>query len=271
MSNERSPRFPAENLTESVEKLELLYKEVGRSAVDSDTAARSIGYSGLNGASKTTLAALNYYGLIQREGHTHKVSDLGFKIIRPLNDKDKLEAMRTAAFSPKVFAEILEKHPDCSESVLSRVLMHTGFSEEGAERAARVFKENSALFGDAPHRSGDSSDADPEHGESSRKGGELLVQAKPPVGTLTPTPSGRPTGHALPFVGEMLAQYQIPLGANQAHLAFTGEELTPADFDDLIEYVRLFKKQFERKLGIKSPASSAAQPERPRETTDAET
>lgn len=46
----------------------------------------------------------------------------------------------------------------------------------------------------------------------------------------------------------MLATYQVPLGFSEAKLTFTGERLELADFDALLEYIELFKKQHERKL-----------------------
>jgi len=39
------------------------------------------------------------------------------------------------------------------------------------------------------------------------------------------------------------------LGANEAKIVFTGQQLSPDDFDALIDYVRLFKQQFERRTG----------------------
>ena len=57
----------------------------------------------------------------------------------------------------------------------------------------------------------------------------------------------------------MLAQYAIPLGANEATIVFTGKQLSPADFDELIEYVKLFKKQFERRSDSTEPEDKEAE------------
>ena len=78
-------------------------------------------------------------------------------------------------------------------------------------------------------------------------------------GDFTPPPpvvakkNDPPAGAALVFpstLNNVLAQYSIPLGANSAQLTFTGRELVPDDFDALLEYVTLFKKQFERSKKI---------------------
>lgn len=248
MSNERSPRFPAENIEECLNRLEKLYTEAKRSPVDSSTAAIAIGYGGLNGASKTMLAALSAYGLIQREGHTHKVSDDGFRIIRPIGDEDKRSALRSAVFKPKTFSDIREKHADASEAVLARVLLHQGFTEEGAGRAARVYKENVAFL-EAQGENGQSKEAERGEGEL-----PLFQEHKQPAAAPV-----QPINKPIVPTGNMLAQYLIPLGPNQAQLIFTGEKLTPADFDDLKDYVDLFKKQFERALRS-APKTDQAEP-----------
>ena len=59
----------------------------------------------------------------------------------------------------------------------------------------------------------------------------------------------------------MLAQYSIPIGANEATITFTGAELTAGDFDALADYVVIFKKQFERKQ--KSESAPVTQLDRP--------
>src|SRR5262245_55647075 len=141
MKKERSPRFPGESLPESVARVERLYASAGRSLVTSEIAAEGIGYTSLSGASKTALAALAYYGLIQREGDKHRISELGLRLIRPISDKDKLDAARTAILRPPVFAQIDENHAECTEQVLASILLRSGFTDEGARRAAKVYKE----------------------------------------------------------------------------------------------------------------------------------
>lgn len=42
-------------------------------------------------------------------------------------------------------------------------------------------------------------------------------------------------------------EFTIPLGANEVTLRFTDDNLEDADFDDLISFITLFKKQFNRK------------------------
>ena len=63
----------------------------------------------------------------------------------------------------------------------------------------------------------------------------------------------------------MLAEYAVPLGANEAKIVFTGQQLSPDDLDALIEYVTLFKQQFERRTGT-APVKSKG--DKPRKSVD---
>ncbi len=56
----------------------------------------------------------------------------------------------------------------------------------------------------------------------------------------------------------ILGQYTVPLGENQVTILFTGEKLTPADFDALEEFVRFARTQLER-------GQKAENPDKPKE------
>jgi hypothetical protein len=141
-TQERSPRFPADTLEKTIELIGKLFAQVGRSPVPAEAVAKALDYAGISGASKSTQASLSAYGLLERNGHNQKVSDLAIRIIRPISPKDKQEAINKACFEPSWAATIQNEHSDCSESVLTSVLVHKGFTDEGAKRAARIFKEN---------------------------------------------------------------------------------------------------------------------------------
>lgn len=237
MKTERSPRFPSHSLQDAIVDAEKLYASVGRSAVNAEVSATAIGYHGINGASRTALAVLAYYGLTQREGDKHRISDLALRLIRPLTFADHLEAARTAVEKPAVFADIAKKHSDCAESALASILLHAGFTDQGARKAARVYKENVAFIKHLEHGAED----EPQGTEP-----PATEEASSEASGAVPRPPFRTTFQTS-TTAKMLAQYQIPLGANQAQLIFTGEELTAEDFDALADYVEIFKKQFLRK------------------------
>jgi len=118
---------------------------------------------------------------------------------------------------------------------LASILLRSGFTDDGARRAARVYKENAAFV--ATLQSG--IDEEPSSD---------VVDGDVPVAATTASVQRGITTVAPPHVGNaILAQYQIPLGSNHAQLTFTGNKLTADDFDALSEYVTMFKKQFLRR------------------------
>jgi hypothetical protein len=58
--------FPRRSLSGSISLALLLLDKVSRAGVDVRTAATALGYPTINGATKTTLAALRIYGLIDK-------------------------------------------------------------------------------------------------------------------------------------------------------------------------------------------------------------
>lgn len=236
MSTERSPRFPGDSLANSLERLEKLYTEAKRSPVDSQTLATVIGYKAMSGHAKASIAALSYYGFIERDGQMYKVSDEGFSAARPLNDDKKRETLQAAAYRPSLLAEIRDKHGDVSIAILERTLLHGGFTEDGAKRAARVYKDNAAFLKSLGVNSGGTT--------------ENVVPEEPKSEDFTPL-SGAPAangamGATVAATGKLLAQHVVPLGGNQAHVTFTGTMLMAEDFDALIEYLEFSKRQFAR-------------------------
>lgn len=197
-----------------------------------ETAAKIIGYSSLNGASRTALAALAGYNLITREGNKQRVSDVALRVLRPISEGDKIQGMLDAFRTPAIFAKIHNEHSACSEAVLASILLREGFTEDGAKRAAKIYKENVAFIGDV---NAHVEQRDPP----SVKGDEGNMVSPPPsrVNIADSPENSKKT----------LAQYSIPLGANEATLTFSGVSLSADDFDALADFVEFAKKQFLRK------------------------
>lgn len=242
-TRERSPKFPSLTIPECLLSVEKLYGEAGRSLIDAEIAAKSIGYSGLNGASRTTLAAISGYGLLERHGSKHRISDLALHAIRPLSEEDKRSTLRKIFMTPPIFQKIAQEHPNCSESVLASILVRDGFTDEGAKRAARIFKDNFEFteFNESFQLSTTVSNDYPQSESSEMFPSTNLKPLMSSVET-----SGRPRG-------TVLATFKIPLGLSEAELTFTGERLEPEDFDALTDYVAIFKKQYERKQRLSQP------------------
>jgi hypothetical protein len=138
----RSPRSPSETLKDAIDRAEKLLAGLGRGAGPVEAVAKAIGFGGLSGASRSSLASLTSYGFLTKQGNNYRISDLALRILRPLNPADRIAAIAEAQSSPKLFAEIQQDHPEASEDVLANLLLHKGFTEDRAKRAAYVFKDN---------------------------------------------------------------------------------------------------------------------------------
>lgn len=149
---------------------------------------------------------------------------------------------------PKMFVVLLKEFGDCSETVLESHLVQSNFKPERAKQVAKAFVANKAF---AKLDLGSRVDV-PEYEVDDVTPITAAVSAST---TPTPNPAIKtPTPLNLEPRTDVLAQYTIPLGANQATLVFTGQQLTADDFDALSDFVEFSKKQFIRGSKKAAPA-----------------
>ena len=240
MQTERNPRFPSMSLQDALKKADKLFTAAGRTPVNVEGAVKEMDYSSLSGAARMTMAALSGYGLLTRVGGSYRVSEEGIRALRPAPGSDNLQELRALALRPPLFSQIHKENRECSESVLANLLVHKGFSEDGARKAARIYKENSIF-------------AKTDSVESANVASDNVQDRNPDEDHIERSPldedatRGAFKSSLRRTTAKVLAEYSIPLGSNKATLVFEGDELVPEDFDELIEYATLFKKQFVRK------------------------
>ena len=240
--SERSPRFPGSSLEDVLKHVESIYTSAGRSPLDSEAIVKIMGYNGLNGASRAEFAALNGYGALAKSGTNFKISDEAQGAIRPLDEADRLKHIRKLALTPSLFSEILKDHKDCTETVLATVLQRKGFTEDGAKRAAKVWKENVefAKLGDQGYIAG-SSETDKGSG-GAPKGSD--------ANKANPADNGKGGGMDTTYnAGEL----PIPIGDKVARIPFP---MTEDDFELFTETLKLWKKKIVRKLTTIPPKVS---------------
>jgi hypothetical protein len=248
MAKDRSPKSPRNTLKSSVEAAGKLFAGAKRAPISREAAAKTMGYAGITGVSATILASLGGYGLIQKRGADISVSDLAISILHPTGPEQRKAALKQAALLPTLFSQLAEHYLEVDSNVLTSKLVQMGFSPDSAKVTAKVFLSNAAYA----ELSGGSDSGLEENEETEDYQVEGGIEMPP---TISP-PNARPAPSMPTFAApskNVLATYKIPLGANEAELVFTGESLEPEDFDALIDYVEIFKKQFQRK----KPAVSA--------------
>ena len=242
IKSDRSPRSPNTSLSDAIEQVRKLHAQIGRARVKPESAAVALGYKGANnGAALTTFATLSQYGLIERSKGEIAITPLAVRIMHPTGEDQRRTSLREAALNPPVLADIHENFNQCSPEVLTSHLVQRGFTPDRAKRTAEIHAANKgfAYLGEAGTLT--PPNAPEERKDDTDNGGIKTKQEE----------------HTHNQPDNMLAQYRIPLGPNEATLVFTGNHLTLDDFDALIDFVEFSKRQFERALNKATPPTSA--------------
>jgi len=146
MAKMRSPNYPAIGLSEAVNRVRALWSKEKRTPVDAAVAAEAIGYSGLSGPSRTALASMKKYGLVDSDDRTVRVSDRALQILHPANEELELTALQEAALGPELFRQLFESQRDASDIALKSYLINKlGFSEVGSRQLIKAFRDTIAF------------------------------------------------------------------------------------------------------------------------------
>ena len=144
IKRDKSPNCPRISLEDAIDLARKLLSKLGKAAVKQEVAAGPLGYSGINGASLGTIAALSSYQLIDKErGGTLRVSNTALQILHPQSVSAGKAATQAAAKGPKVFATLLaEGFQHSDEGVIANHLVHMNFTPDTAKKVASVFLKN---------------------------------------------------------------------------------------------------------------------------------
>lgn len=236
------------------------------------------GYTVKSSGGRIAVAALLKFGLLEEQdsstGRQVLLTERALKAVLG-EESQKRQAIKEAALTPSMYRELWNRFgPDLpsDESLRNKLLLEYSFNEAAVSGFIKDYKE-SVLFaglkrGETVDTPTDNIDPSEEDEENPRPTATQTADQVP-----GPTPTQIPAQHYQPppqVVSKnphaeitpdrkVLASYTIPLGQNVAELTFTGEKLEPDDFESLAEYVRLFQKEYERKLKKEAAAKEAAQ------------
>jgi hypothetical protein len=227
---ERSPNYPSVGLPTAIEAVRKLWQAEKRTPVPPEVAARAIGYNGLSGASRATIAALRHYGLIDVSGGSVTVSDLAVNIV--VHSPETLEwreAVKQAANTPDIIRELNVTHSDASDSALNAYLItKRRFSVEGAQRFIRAFRETNAL---ANRRSEGYGEASSVLGAA--QGDDM---AAPQVSIQSQT-----------VTGQKVTLMQFLLGGGmRAEVRFVGGDPAPSHIQSLEAYLKVTRETLDQ-------------------------
>jgi hypothetical protein len=226
MAKMRSPNYPAIGLSTAVELTKKLWGKEHKTPVGAAVAATAIGYKGLSGPSRTALAAMKKFGLLDEDKNGMRVSNLAVGILHASGEGERLEALRNAALLPTLFRQLFETHGQASNDALrSYLITKLDFSETGAKAFIDAFRDTIevAKLNEPGYIASGGSDGTKDMDSALQIGtGE--------VRTATST--------------KALKSFSWPLSAaTTARLEIVGnEELTSAHLDALSQYLEVAKK-----------------------------
>jgi hypothetical protein len=147
MSSQRSPRYPAISLAEAITAARALWSKEKRTPVGDEVLAKAVGYKSLSGASRTMIAALRQYGLINKQLGGWSLSDSAMEIIHNTDGSAaQLKAVQGAALEPILFHDLFATHPHGSEDAIkSYLILKKGFLDAGAKQAAAAYRDTIAF------------------------------------------------------------------------------------------------------------------------------
>jgi len=241
MAKERSPNYPGMALPAALTAIRQVYDKERRSAVTLELIAKALGHQALSGPATSKVAALRQYGLLEGAGNgKYRVADEAMTLLlKKPGDPEYDQALRRAALTPPLFAELQEALPDASEDALRfHLVKERKFSEEGATRVIKSFRETisvAKLGADSyTDRSPDGSGADRIEERPRRSGAPDETWQR----MFAPDP---------PAARADSVTYSWPLeDAERLEVVFvgnTGKRPTRRDLEAAIDYLELIKKR----------------------------
>lgn len=236
----RSPRFPFLPLSEAIDlvrKLDAFQKDSNQ-PLKRPEMLKALDYASFHGAAAKSIAALRAYDLLRKNGDGVSLSPVAREILDASSDEERLDALQRAALSPLTFRMMWRRARHSSRKELRELLMSREFTEPGAKRASRIYKENDELAGledlelepSLPERRG-KPDRQPPGEMVARKNAKRKMAAKKAARKMaTKQAAERPRPNAL----------VLPLSKGNAIIP---KGITKAEFKMLMETLRTWRSQ----------------------------
>ncbi len=145
----RSSSYPSTDLEKSIQQVQAVKANLGKGPFSRDSAAKALGYGGVNGKSGTIIATLAHYGLLTKHSDTYSVSDLSDEILTYRDEAEKHSAIAKAAKHPKLYAALIKAYEGKSLPVmLEHILVREyGIGENAAPTASKAFRKTMEFSG----------------------------------------------------------------------------------------------------------------------------
>jgi hypothetical protein len=147
----RSPRAPAYDLEESLKIVRVIFDNEHHNKMGANTIAGHLKMQPGGGTFLTKMAALSYYGLLDRVGKAdYRVSERAKTILLSNSENEKRQAMNEALRQPTLFAALCDEFAGSgmpTEANLTNQLVRDGFSATKGSKVAHAFLASAKYAG----------------------------------------------------------------------------------------------------------------------------
>lgn len=212
----RSPPYPGISLQDALERAKTFFKKEGKHETLVSTALTHWGYSSKSSGGLITIAALKGYGLMgDKGGGTDRkvfLTPFGLRIVMDerVVSPDREEAIREAALTPKIMAELWEKYGldlPSEDTIKHFLYVEKGYTDGAAREIIKLYGQNLEFAKLQQEPASD--DIEESNGNPEPAAGA------PPMapGHLAPAPNQnvvRPSvAPAVPIGGEEIGNYRV--------------------------------------------------------------
>jgi hypothetical protein len=231
----RSPNYPALGLTQAVDAAKKLWAKEKRTSVGMETAASALGYSSLSGPARVAIATLRQYGLVEKPDPGHvRLSQRAVDIVHG-SDADRQKALEQAAGAPRLFRDLWTTHSEGSDDAIrSYLITKKDFSEEGARKAVRAFRDTVKLA--KPDASGYN------HDENGGDDDDMEGQENQTLGKNAG--SGGAGGGKPTEAGVFSLTVPFAKGSINVRVQVTGDSMSPAHLARVRKYLELAEQDW---------------------------
>ncbi len=148
----RSPNYPTVGLREAIERTKRFIATDGKAGAASAMAAKHIGFASAHGQAYSVLSALKKFGLIEDKDGRVVPTQRAMEIVSlPDSDERRLNAIRQAALSPQIYAEIVAEYKTTGlphdETLAGELVAYRGFNPNSVSEFLEAFKETLEFAG----------------------------------------------------------------------------------------------------------------------------
>jgi hypothetical protein len=150
---QRSPNYPTVGLREAVDRTKRFVAANGKAAAMPAIAAKLIGFATAHGQAYSALSALKKFGLLEEKDGRVVPTQRGMEIASlPDTDPRRLKAIKDAAISPTIYAELFEQYKDSNipnndETLAGELVAYKGFNPNGVKEFLKAFRETIEFAG----------------------------------------------------------------------------------------------------------------------------